>query len=185
MRVVVGLGNPGKKYESTRHNLGFRVVDQLAGMTGAGDWELKFEGLLARGGTGDDRFYLMKPQTFMNNSGRSVAALRQFYKIDLSDILIIVDDLDLDVGKVRMRESGSDGGHRGLRSVIATCGDPGFKRIRIGVGRPVVGRGVIAHVLGKFGNKDSDKKITAAVEIAADKARAFIDRNEFENWSTP
>ncbi|MBI3992391.1 MAG: aminoacyl-tRNA hydrolase, partial [Candidatus Lambdaproteobacteria bacterium] len=127
MRVVAGLGNPGKDYEASLHNLGFRVVERLATLAGAGPWERKFDGLLAAVGQGDARVLLLKPQTFMNRSGRSVAALLRFYKVELAELLVIVDDLDLETGKVRLRDGGSDGGHRGLRSVIGECGSQNFK----------------------------------------------------------
>ena len=185
MRVVAGLGNPGKTYAASLHNLGFRVVERLATLAGAGPWEQKFDGLLATVGQGDTRVLLLKPQTYMNSSGRAVAALLRFYTVELADLLVIVDDLDLELGKVRLRDSGSDGGHRGLRSVIGECGSQSFKRIRIGVGRPPSGRSVIAHVLGRTSSAEEARKLEAAVETAGDRAQAFMETGAFENWSSP
>jgi PTH1 family peptidyl-tRNA hydrolase len=184
MRVVVGLGNPGRQYETTRHNLGFRVVDRLARRLGLGKWKQQFEALVARGEAGGETVYLLKPQTFMNHSGEAVAALLRFYKAAPQDCLVIVDDLDLPIGKIRQRVSGSDGGHRGLRSVIQCTGGPEIKRLRIGIGRPAAkGAAVIGHVLS--GRPEEEAELDQAVEQAADLAARYLETGAFENWSTP
>jgi peptidyl-tRNA hydrolase, PTH1 family len=183
MIVVIGLGNPGEKYEASRHNLGFQVVDKLAGKLGAPRFKEQFEALVARGDEAGQAFCLCKPQTFMNLSGQAVAALTRFYKVPLADCVVVTDDLDLPLGKLRLRDRGSDGGHRGLRSIIECLGSQEFKRIRIGIGRPPEGRTVLNHVLG--GSKEEQAKLDEAIDVAADRALAFIRTGKFENWSSP
>ncbi|HEX7928512.1 MAG TPA: aminoacyl-tRNA hydrolase [bacterium] len=188
MRVVVGLGNPGRQYETTRHNLGFRVADRVAGRLGLGKWKEQFEALVARGDAGGEPAMVMKPQTFMNNSGEAVGALLRFYKVPPDDCLVVVDDLDLPIGKIRQRTSGSDGGHRGLRSVIELAGGPGIKRLRIGIGRPPregegKERAVLSHVLS--GSPEEEAELDKAVELAADLALKYLETGVFENWSSP
>jgi PTH1 family peptidyl-tRNA hydrolase len=133
-KLVVGLGNPGSKYEGTRHNIGFEVVDRLAaGGTGA-RFTRKFEGLLAETEIDFRRVLLLKPETFMNLSGRAVAQAVRFYKLEPADLLVVCDDLSLPLGKLRIRPGGSDGGQKGLRDIIAQIGTEGFARLRIGIG---------------------------------------------------
>jgi PTH1 family peptidyl-tRNA hydrolase len=134
MKLVVGLGNPGSKYEETRHNIGFNVIDRLAaGGTGAA-FTRKFEGLLAETDVDFHRVLLLKPQTFMNLSGRSVGQALRFYKLDLADLLVVCDDLALPLGKLRLRGNGSDGGQKGLRDITAHVGTDAYARLRIGIG---------------------------------------------------
>src|SRR6188508_1228850 len=146
IRLIAGLGNPGREYENTRHNAGFMILDRLASRLKA-DWgnERKFEARFARSG----RLFLLKPQTYMNLSGRSVAAVCQFYKIQPAEVLVIHDDVALPEGKLRIRLSGSAGGHNGMRSIIACLGTDQFPRIRFGVGA-AEGRTMTGHVLGSF-----------------------------------
>ena len=184
MNVAVGLGNPGEEYKGTRHNIGFEVVDQLAALLEVTSWENKFEAHVARGSVDGRRFMLVKPQTYMNKSGWAVRAAMQFYKVPLEKLLVIVDDLDLEIGKVRARGSGSDGGHRGLRSVAECMGSQEFKRLRLGVGRPPPGESVIARVLNKARGLSEGKQLAKAVEDAARVAVAFIGNDEFENWTS-
>jgi PTH1 family peptidyl-tRNA hydrolase len=133
-KLVVGLGNPGSKYDGTRHNVGFQVVDLLArGGSGAG-FAAKFDGLLAEVEIDFHRVLLLKPQTFMNLSGRSVRQALGFYKIDVADLLVVCDDLSLPLGKLRLRGGGSDGGQKGLRDITAQIGTDSFARLRIGIG---------------------------------------------------
>jgi peptidyl-tRNA hydrolase, PTH1 family len=183
MIVVVGLGNPGEKYEASRHNLGFQVVDRLAQRMKAPRFKSQFDALVSRGEAEGRAYCLVKPQTFMNLSGEAVQALTAFYKVPLEACLVVTDDLDLPVGKLRQRVSGSDGGHRGLRSIIERMGGLGFKRIRIGIGRPPEGRTVVGHVLS--GNKEEQAQLDAAIELAADKVLEFLRTGKFENWSSP
>ncbi len=133
-KLVVGLGNPGSKYEATRHNIGFEVVDRLARGGPGASFSRKFDGLLAEAEIDFRRVLLLKPETFMNLSGRSVRQALQFYKIDLADLLVICDDLNLPLGKLRLRGGGSDGGQKGLRDISAQLGTTEYARLRVGVG---------------------------------------------------
>src|SRR5690625_476168 len=136
MKCIVGLGNPGKKYEKTRHNIGFMVVDELLSRYG---WKLtqkKFRGKFTLEHLNGEKLILLQPQTFMNLSGQSVQEVLDFYQIEIENLLVIYDDLDLPVGKIRLRESGGHGGHNGVRSLIDHLQTKKFKRIRLGIGRP-------------------------------------------------
>jgi len=154
-QVIVGLGNPGEKYDRTRHNIGFEVVDLLAKW-----WHIslsdqkKYQGLLGEGlGANNAKVRLLKPQTYMNNSGQSIRALLDWYKLPPESVLIIYDDMDLPVGKLRMRLSGSAGGHNGMKSAIAHLGTQAFPRLRLGIGSAKdadIDKDTISHVLGKF-----------------------------------
>ncbi|MGE3819810.1 MAG: aminoacyl-tRNA hydrolase [Isosphaeraceae bacterium] len=134
MKLVVGLGNPGSKYEGTRHNIGFEVIDRLAEGGSGARFTRKFDGLFAETEIDFERVSLLKPQTFMNLSGRSVGQALRFYKLDLADLLVCCDDLTLPLGKLRIRGGGSDGGQKGLRDITTTVGSESFARLRIGVG---------------------------------------------------
>jgi peptidyl-tRNA hydrolase, PTH1 family len=134
MKLVVGLGNPGSKYEATRHNIGFEVVDRLAEGGSRATFSRKFDGLLAETEIEFHRVLLLKPQTFMNLSGRSVGQALRFYKIELADLLIVCDDLNLPLGKLRLRGGGTDGGQKGLRDITAHLGSEAYARLRVGSG---------------------------------------------------
>ena len=173
MKLVVGLGNPGRKYEGTRHNVGFDVVDQLATRHHA-DWETAPRGVdafVARWRAGDS--VLVKPLTFMNLSGGAIVALMQFYKVDLADLLVVVDDVNLELGRMRTRAAGSAGGHNGLKSAIEQLGTDGFARMRIGVGRGDTRRDLADHVLAKF-DRDEREDVAAAIGRAADAVELFV-----------
>lgn len=133
-KLVVGLGNPGSKYENTRHNIGFNLVDRLAQAPPGATFSRRFDGLLGETEIDFRRVLLLKPQTFMNLSGRSVRQVVQFYKIDPADILVVCDDLSLPLGKLRIRPSGSDGGQKGLRDIGQQLGTQDIPRLRIGIG---------------------------------------------------
>jgi PTH1 family peptidyl-tRNA hydrolase len=135
-KLVVGLGNPGSKYEGTRHNVGFEVVERLARGGPGASFTRKFDGLLAEAEIDFRRVLLLKPETFMNLSGRSVRQAVAFYKLDLADILVVCDDLTLPLGKLRLRRGGSDGGQKGLRDISAQLGTQDFARLRVGIGEP-------------------------------------------------
>ena len=132
--IVVGLGNPGTEYERTRHNAGFMVLDYIAGRTGAKVDRAKFSALVGEANINGKRVLLMKPQTYMNSSGEAVAAAAKFYKISPQNIIVISDDVSLDVGRVRVRRKGSDGGQKGLRSIRECLGTDEYQRIKVGVG---------------------------------------------------
>ena len=133
--MIVGLGNPGAKYNTTRHNVGFCAIDHIAKKLGAEPDKLKFQGLYCRTKMAGREVILLKPQTFMNDSGKSVSQFASFFKIDPENIIVIFDDVLLDVGKLRIRRKGSHGGHNGIRSIVACLGSEDFPRIKIGVGK--------------------------------------------------
>jgi PTH1 family peptidyl-tRNA hydrolase len=180
MHLIVGLGNPGRKYEGTRHNVGFDVVDVLARRHGA-EWEAAprgIEALVARwsvasGFRRKPETLLVKPLTYMNLSGGAVVPLLQFYKIDPAELLVLVDEVHLELGRLRIRRSGSAGGHNGLKSLIASLGSQEFARLRIGVGRGDGRRDLADHVLAKF---DADERAIVAemVDRSADAVELFI-----------
>lgn len=172
--LIVGLGNPGGEYEKTRHNAGFRVVEQLAARWRAA-WSSgkKFNARVAKAVVGDRRVVLAKPQTYMNASGEAVAALSGFYRVALSRLLVIVDDADLPLGQVRMRPRGSSGGHHGLESIEQHVGTREYARLRVGIGRRGEAREITGHVLGRFDSTEAaavDKVLT----LAADQAETWL-----------
>lgn len=169
--LVVFLGNPGAKYAGTRHNVGFMAADAVEKNTGVTINKLKFNALTATAVLGGENVFLMKPQTFMNLSGTAVRQAAAFYKIPLEKILVLSDDVSLPVGKLRIRRSGSAGGHNGLKDIIAKCGGDGFPRIKIGVGAPPHPDYDMADwVLGTFQNQDA-----ADIAEAVKKAAAAIE----------
>ena len=171
MKLIVGLGNPGRKYEGTRHNVGFAAVDLLAGRHGV-TWEsARAEALIGKWRA--ENTLIAKPLTFMNLSGHAVLDLLQFYKIDPQDLLVIVDEAQLDLGRLRARPSGSSGGHNGLKSVIGVLGTENFPRLRIGVGRGDARRDLGDHVLARFDPAEMPV-IDEAVQRAADAAETFV-----------
>ncbi|MEZ6055851.1 MAG: aminoacyl-tRNA hydrolase [Planctomycetaceae bacterium] len=167
MKLVVGLGNPGREYERTRHNLGFDVLEELARRFFAPAAKLKHDASLTEVQIGREKVLLAAPQTFMNLSGRSVRQIVDFYKIPLSDILLICDDLALPTAKLRLRGSGTAGGQKGLQNTIDQLGSNQFARLRIGIDRPRPGFDTSDYVLGRF-NKPDREKIETAIQLAAD-----------------
>ena len=158
MYIIAGLGNPGKKYEGTRHNIGWQVVDELADKHRIRIMESRFKGLVGKGVIGGEKVLLLKPLTYMNLSGESIGEAVRFYKIDETSRLIVVsDDISLDVGQLRMRKKGSAGGHNGLKNIISHLGSEEFMRIRIGVGDKPAGSDLVDYVLGSFSKEE--KKI--------------------------
>ena len=173
VKLIVGLGNPGRNYAGTRHNVGFAVVDVLAGRFNAA-WEPAPRGIEAF--TARDRAsdtLLAKPLTFMNLSGPAVVGLSQFYRIELPDLLVVVDDVNLELGRLRARAAGSAGGHNGLKSIIGALGSDAFARMRIGVGGGEPRRDLSGHVLGRFA-PDEQPIIAEAVSRTVDAAELFI-----------
>ena len=154
-KLIVGLGNPGPQYSWTRHNAGFMVLDRLSRLSGIPVTRKAFSGLSGDGNWAGERVYLLKPQTFMNLSGRSVAEALRFYKLSLSDLIVIHDDLDIPFGKVKLKEGGGHGGHNGLRSLAQELASSSYARIRIGIGRPVHGD-VVNYVLANFAKPEMD-----------------------------
>lgn len=175
MKLIVGLGNPGMQYAATRHNIGFEAIDTIAELRGISVNKSKFKALIGEGKIGTERVVLMKPQTYMNLSGEAVSACANWYKIPLEDIIIIYDDVSLEVGQMRIRASGSAGGHNGIKSLIAHLGTEKFPRIKVGVGEKPPGWDLADHVLGKFSEEEMKvlcprlKDIDQAVETIVKK----------------
>ncbi len=173
--IIVGLGNPGKKYEGTRHNAGFAVVEALAAEYGVKVDRVKFKSLCSQAVIGDKKVLLLMPQTFMNNSGEAVREAAAFYKLPPEKVLVVCDDISLPVGTIRLRRKGSDGGQRGLRSIITLCGSENFPRIKVGVGqKPHPDYDLAAWVLSKF-TKDESVSLLAAVKNAVGAATMIVE----------
>ncbi len=161
--VIAGLGNPGLEYETPRHNAGFIVLDMLAKQCGEEINRMQFKGRTADVMLGDKRCLLLKPTTYMNNSGESIVQALEFYKLDVSSLIVVCDDISLDVGRLRIRRKGSHGGHNGLRSICELTGSDSYERIKMGVGKkPHPDYDLAKWVLGKFGKEDMEKLNTAA-----------------------
>jgi peptidyl-tRNA hydrolase, PTH1 family len=174
MKLIVGLGNPGKKYRDTRHNVGFAVVDELASRHGATFESAPAEALLARVRTlGAGGTLLLKPLTMMNASGFAVSEVARYFRIVFDDILVVADDVNLPLGRLRARPGGSAGGHNGFRSIIEQLGTQGFARLRVGVGRGDLRRDLADYVLGGF---DADERPLAADAVgrASDASELFV-----------
>lgn len=174
MWVVVGLGNPGARYRRTRHNAGFRVVDRLASRWSVPVAREVHRALLGETMRGTERVLLVKPQTYMNDSGDAVARLQRFYRVAASRVVAVHDDVDLPVGRVRLRIGGRAAGNRGVDSLITVLGDPGFPRVRVGVGRPAAGPVPAAYVLG-IPAPDEATALAVAEERAADAVELLLD----------
>jgi PTH1 family peptidyl-tRNA hydrolase len=172
VKAIVGLGNPGSQYKGTRHNVGFDVVDELARRESVGFESAPAEALIAKWRRADGPVLLVKPLTFMNLSGQAVGELTRYFKIELGDLIVIVDEVHLPLGKLRARTRGSAGGHNGLKSVIAHLGDE-FSRLRMGVGRGADQRNLADHVLSRF-EKDEAAEVERMTARAADAAEMFI-----------
>ena len=154
--LVVGLGNPGKKYEGTRHNAGFMVVDRLAQDSGISLNKAKFDAVFGRGSIENIDVILAKPMAFMNRSGPPVQQLAHFFRIQSSEMLVIHDDIDLAFGRIKIKEKGGHGGHNGIRSIMDAFGGGEFTRLRLGVGRSEAGESVTDHVLGRFSSEKAE-----------------------------
>jgi len=176
VKLIIGLGNPGSKYASTRHNIGFMIIDYLAGVLGISVDRARFKSLVGEGFKDGEKIILAKPQTYMNLSGEAVLDMVHWYKTDLQDILVIYDDMDLPLGKLRLRIKGSAGGHNGMKSIIYLIQSEDFPRLRIGLGRPENGYlENVDFVLGKFSEAEA-KVMTATVKEAAEAVLAVIEK---------
>lgn len=174
MYIIAGLGNPGKEYENTRHNIGFQAIDKLAEQENIGVLEKKHKAVFGKGYVAGQKCILAKPQTFMNLSGESIRELIDYYKVDEeTQLIVIVDDICLDVGQIRVRKKGSAGGHNGLKNIISHLGHDSFNRIRIGVGEKPKGYELVDYVLGHF-SKEEIKLMDDAAKKAADAVRTII-----------
>jgi peptidyl-tRNA hydrolase len=183
MKIIAGLGNPGQEYSQTRHNVGFMLLDALAERLSLQVWQDKFTAKIAEGHIGGEKVLLVKPATYMNNSGEAIGSLLRWYKLGTEDLIVAHDDMDIAVGTMRLRRKGSSGGHNGIKSILAHVPDENFARVRIGVGRPLPGWTVVNHVLAKFSAEDQKlvdetiKALLPAVEcIAADGIDLAMNR---------
>jgi len=182
MKLIVGLGNPGREFENTRHNIGFIIIDEIAKKLGVLNYQDKYKGLLAKTTYKGESVLLLKPQTYMNLSGDSIRKVVEFYKLDLEDIFVIFDDLDLPVGKLRLREKGSSGGHNGLKSIEANLKTNEYKRLKFGIDKDKV-IPTSDYVLGKF-KKDNIELISQQVLKARDISLEFITNDSFKDVMT-
>lgn len=180
MKLIVGLGNPGMQYAATRHNIGFEVVDSLAEAYNIQITKSKYKALIGEGNIGGEKVILMKPQTYMNLSGEAVKVCMDFHKISNQDLIVIYDDISLEVGQLRLRQTGSAGGHNGIKNIIAQLGTQEFPRIKFGVGQKPAGWDLANYVLGRFPEEEMKiigprigeavKAVEAIVTLGMEKA---------------
>ncbi|HAR6367963.1 TPA: aminoacyl-tRNA hydrolase [Staphylococcus pseudintermedius] len=180
MKCIVGLGNIGKKYEYTRHNIGFEVIDHLLDRHQIKLDKQKFRGAYTIERINGEKVMLIEPLALMNLSGEAVAPLMDYYDVEVDDLLVLYDDLDLAQGHVRLRQKGSAGGHNGMKSIIQMLGTSDFKRIRIGIDRPSNGMAVKDYVLQRFSTNEM-KVMDTVIQHVADAVEAFIGNEKFEN----
>ncbi|MCL2436909.1 MAG: aminoacyl-tRNA hydrolase [Clostridiales bacterium] len=174
MHIIVGLGNPGKRYENTRHNAGFITIDRIAEKYGIHVNKIKHKALVGEGIISGQKVLLVKPQTYMNLSGESIREIISYYKIEMENLVVIYDDIDIPLGQLRIRKQGSAGTHNGMKSIIYQIQSDAFPRIRIGIGNDRRG-GLIGHVIGGF-KKEEKKEIEDAVERAANATVAILEQ---------
>lgn len=180
VKMIVGLGNPGSKYEKTKHNIGFMAIDNIVknlDVTFIDDKNFKAQ--IGSTFINHEKVYFVKPTTFMNNSGIAVKALLTYYNIDITDLIVIYDDLDMEVSKLRLRSKGSAGGHNGIKSIIAHIGTQEFNRIKVGIGRPLKGMTVINHVMGQF-NTEDNIAISLTLDRVVNAVKFYLQENDFE-----
>ena len=180
VKMIVGLGNPGSKYNDTKHNIGFMAVDRIVKNLDVNFIEDKnFKAEIGSDFINGEKIYFIKPTTFMNNSGIAVKALLTYYNISIKYMIIIYDDLDMEVGKIRFRQKGSAGGHNGIKSIIAHLGTQEFDRIKVGIGRPNGRMTVINHVLGKF-DKNDEIMILNTLDKVDNAVNYYLQTNDFQ-----
>jgi peptidyl-tRNA hydrolase, PTH1 family len=175
MKLICGLGNPGREYERHRHNVGFRVVDELSRRAGADLSQEKFEARIGQGTLGRERVVFLEPQTFMNHSGFALVPALRFYKIELADVLVVHDELDLPFGRIQVKAGGGAGGHNGLRSILEQLGEDGFARLRFGIGKPEGPNAkarVSGYVLSNF-SPDEEGSLNELIVRAADASETW------------
>lgn len=172
--IIAGLGNPGLTYENTRHNAGFMTIDKLLENTPHSGFKMKFKSKCATATIGGKSCLILKPETFMNNSGEAIEAAINFYKIPIENVIVAFDDISLDVGKLRIRRKGSHGGHNGIKSIVELCGSENFPRIKIGVGKkPRPDYDLAKWVLSKF-SKAEQENLNSALKAAADSIALIV-----------
>ncbi|MGH7843581.1 MAG: aminoacyl-tRNA hydrolase [Candidatus Binatia bacterium] len=174
MKIVLGLGNPGKKYECTRHNLGFLVLNEIASTHAIGFAPKRsLESLIGRWKVGEEEVLLVKPQIYMNHSGRAAGAVLQKFPVGIQNLVVVHDDLDLRFGQIRIRARGSHAGHRGVQSILDAVGEESFLRVRLGIGRPAVGLDATEYVLERF-SAEERSRLQAAISRAADAVACVL-----------
>lgn len=178
MYVVVGLGNPGKDYTNTRHNIGFNTVELLAKRNGIKLNKLKFKSIYGEGTIGSEKVLLVKPQTYMNNSGITVGEIVRFYKLPIENLIVIVDDIDIEFSSIRIKKKGSSGSHNGLKSIIYHLNDDNFPRVKIGIGKKHPNEDLANFVLGRF-SKEETQSIEEAI-LSASEAVETIIKNDID-----
>ncbi|CDZ75218.1 Peptidyl-tRNA hydrolase [Peptoniphilus sp. ING2-D1G] len=176
MYIIAGLGNPGDNYKYTRHNMGFLAIDNLAEKLNIKVNKIKFKSLIGEGNYNGEKVILVKPQTYMNNSGEAIRDVVNFYKIDLSNLIIIVDDIDIEFATLKVKRNGSAGTHNGLKSIIYQLVDDNFPRIKIGIGKKREGQDLANFVLSGF-TKSEGKEIEKTIDKAAECAIEIMDRD--------
>ena len=174
MYIIAGLGNPGIKYEDTRHNVGFSTIDVLADKLNIKVNKIKFKGLVGEGRIGNEKVILLKPHTFMNNSGESIVEILNFYKLKPEDLMVIVDDIDIEFAQLKIKKNGSAGTHNGLKSIVNLTGSKDFARFKIGVGKKHPNEDLASFVLSTFPAKDK-KHIADAIDACADAVIDAVD----------
>lgn len=177
MFLIVGLGNPGKEYDGTRHNIGFAAIDYIADKYNIELNRVKFKGVFGEGFIDNKKVILLKPTTYMNLSGESIREVINFYKISNEEIIVLYDDISLEVGRLRIREKGSHGGHNGIKSIIANLGTDVFPRVKIGVGAPK--GNLVSHVLGKFDNEEVE--VLKETIKASSEATSIIIKSDIKS----
>lgn len=187
MYIIAGLGNPGKKYEDTRHNIGFNTIDRLAYKLNIKVNKIKFKGLVGEGRIAGEKVILLKPHTFMNNSGESIVEILNFYKLKPEDLIVVVDDIDIEFAQLKIKKNGSAGTHNGLKSIVNLTGSKDFARFKIGVGKKHPNEDLANFVLSTFPSKDKihiddaidacANAIISAVESGIDKAMNSYNNN--------
>jgi PTH1 family peptidyl-tRNA hydrolase len=177
MKMIVGLGNIGKEYNETRHNTGFMVIDALAEAKGVTNFKIQNDAMVGDFRENGEKVLLVKPTTYMNDSGRAVRPLMDYYDIDFADMIVVYDDMDMPVGKIRLRQKGSAGGHNGIKSIIAHVGTEKFNRVRVGIDHPTR-ETVVDYVLGKFRNEQkTDFEI--GVKTTVDALEDWLSEDDF------
>lgn len=179
MKCIVGLGNIGKRFEQTRHNIGFEVIDFMLEQNRFSLDKQKFKGAYTIERLAGEKVMFIEPMTMMNLSGEAVAPLMKYYDIDIEDLIVLYDDLDLPQGEIRLRQKGSAGGHNGMKSIIQMLGTDQFKRIRIGVDRPSNGMAIVDYVLQKFSNQEMET-MNKVIEHSARAIEAYVESNRFD-----
>ncbi|MBF0449758.1 MAG: aminoacyl-tRNA hydrolase [Candidatus Magnetomorum sp.] len=184
--LIAGLGNPGTKYVNTRHNIGYQVIDQLADDLNASSEKTKMDARILDARLESEKLFLIKPLRFMNRSGSVLYEVARYFHIDLSHMLVIHDDVDLQMGTIKIKQKGGHGGHNGIRSVIESFGDDTFTRIRVGIGRPLTSKTMVNHVLGMF-QSDEYEQVQTIIETASRSIKTILLKgisqamNQFNN----